>query len=271
MSVEGVPRLRVLGIPVDPIDATRAARLVARHLADGTPIQVVTINAEMAMNTRADPALAAVIGQAGLVLPDGSGVVWAARRRGARVRKLPGVEFIHEICAACARAGRPLYLLGAAPGVAQAAAEVLAARHKGLEIGGVRDGYFKPEEEDAVLEAIREARPGALLVALGVPRQEFWIARHQAALEVPVAMGVGGSFDVLSGRLRRAPGWMRALHLEWLYRLIQEPWRWKRMLTALPTFAILALASEKQERYTGYGMVAAASGQQPGEQGGLPL
>jgi N-acetylglucosaminyldiphosphoundecaprenol N-acetyl-beta-D-mannosaminyltransferase len=102
-----------------------------------------------------------------------------------------------------------------------------------------------------------------LLVALGVPRQEFWIAKYQAALGVPIAMGVGGSFDVLSGRLKRAPAVMRRFHLEWLYRLVQEPWRWKRMLTALPTFAILALASERQERYTGSGMHEPPTGQQP--------
>ena len=190
-------------------------------------------------------------------------MVWAARRRGCKVRKLPGVEFIQELCAVAARSGRPIYLLGAAPGVAQSAADILAARHKGLAIAGVRDGYFTPEQEPAVLDEIRCAAPGALLVALGVPRQEFWIAAHLAELGVPVAMGVGGSFDVLSGRLRRAPGWMRTFHLEWLYRLVQEPWRWKRMLSALPTFAFLALASERHERYTGAGAQGAVTGQQP--------
>jgi N-acetylglucosaminyldiphosphoundecaprenol N-acetyl-beta-D-mannosaminyltransferase len=253
-------------MPVDPVDPVRAARVVTRHITESALMQVVTINAEMALNARKDAALADAIRRAGLVLPDGSGVVWAARRRGLKVRKLPGVEFIQEICAVCARLGRPVYLLGAGPGVAQSAADVLTARHKNLQVAGVRDGYFKPEDEPEILEAIRQAAPAALFVALGVPRQEFWIAKHQADLGVPVAMGVGGSFDVLSGRLKRAPGWMQQLHLEWLYRLVQEPWRWKRMLSALPTFAILALAAERAERYTGAGEQVPAIGQQPGVQ-----
>lgn len=260
---EDLPRLSVLGMPVDPVDPTRAARIAARHVESGSPLQVVTINAEMALAGRENPELGTVIRNAGLVLPDGSGIIWAARRRRCKVRKLAGVEFIQELCAVAARAKRPIFLLGAAPGVAEAAAEILAARHKGLEIGGVRDGYFTPEQEPEVLQQIRLAAPAVLLVALGVPRQEFWIAQHQAELGVPVAMGVGGSFDVISGRLKRAPGWMRASHLEWLYRLVQEPWRWKRMLTALPTFAIHALASERHERYTGVGAQGAVTGEQP--------
>lgn len=263
MTSPDLPRLSVLGMPVDPVDPVRAARIVARHVESGTPLQVVTINAEMAMAARENADLAVVIRGAGLVLPDGSGVVWAARRRGCKIRKLPGVEFIHELCAVAARARRPIFLLGAAPGVAAAAAEILAARHKGLAIAGVRDGYFTPDQEPEVLEQIRQARPAVVMVALGVPRQEFWIARHLPELGVPVAMGVGGSFDVLSGRLKRAPGLMRKLHLEWLYRLVQEPWRWKRMLSALPTFAILALASERHERYTGAGTQGVVTGEQP--------
>lgn len=256
------PRLSVLGLPVDPVDPVRAARIAARHVESGVPLHVVTINAEMAMSARKNADLAAVIRNAGLVLPDGSGVVWAARRRGCKVRKLPGVEFIHELCAVAARAKRPIFLLGAAPGVAQAAGQVLGARHKGLELAGVRDGYFSQDEEPAILEQIRQARPAVLLVALGVPRQEFWIAKHLPDLGVPVAMGVGGSFDVLSGRLKRAPAWMRRFHLEWLYRLVQEPWRWKRMLSALPAFAILALVSERHERYTGAGTQGVVTGEQ---------
>src|SRR5690606_32292622 len=130
------------------------------------------------------------------------------------------------------------------PGVAEAAAEALKRQSPNLVVAGVRDGFWKPEEEPAVLDSIREMRPDVILVALGVPRQEKWIARHQEALGIPVAMGVGGSFDVFAERVQRAPAWMQRLHLEWLFRLYQEPWRWRRMAGTLPRFAWLVLRGD---------------------------
>lgn len=245
-------RLSILGLPVDAVTRDQASAVVERALAGSSgPLQIVTINAEMAMAAGQEAKLAAIIRNSGLVLPDGSGIVWAARRRSVPVAKVPGVEFIHEIAARCAGSGKSLYLLGAGPGVADEAAEALCARHRGLIVAGTQDGYFSAEDEPAVCKRIAEARPGALLVALGVPRQEYWIADRQAELGVPVCMGVGGSFDVLSGRVRRAPRPMVAMHLEWFYRLLKEPWRWRRMAAALPAFVVAALASERQERYTG--------------------
>lgn len=248
------PRIAVTGLPLDTGDAAWAEGVVRERLQGSTDLlHIVTMNAEMAIQAADNASLADIIRGAGLVLPDGSGVVWAAARRGRPVRKMAGVGFVESIARACVATNRGLYLLGAAPGVAEAAAEVLRTRHPGLAIAGVRDGYFSAGEETAVLEEIRRTGAGALLVALGVPRQEVWIRQHAAALGVQVAMGVGGSFDVISGRLQRAPGWMIALHLEWLYRLVQEPWRWKRMATLLPRFVRAAIASERRERYTGQG------------------
>jgi N-acetylglucosaminyldiphosphoundecaprenol N-acetyl-beta-D-mannosaminyltransferase len=241
-------RSDVLGLPVDPLGLDEALSRVSQHLSDRQPLRVVTINAEMAMQALADPELAAIIRGAGLVIPDGSGVVWALRRRGLQVAKLAGVDFVRHLARTCAAGGHRLYLLGAAPGVAAAAAEVLQRLNPGLAVVGVRDGFWQPDEEPAVLEAIREARPDVILVALGVPRQEKWIARHQEALGVPVAMGVGGSFDVFAERVQRAPAWMRRLHLEWLFRLYQEPWRWRRMAGTLPRFAWLVLRGAKERK-----------------------
>ncbi len=252
MQVDRV-RLNILDLPIDAVSRQEAAGTVADALSGGDAMAIVTINAEMAMAARLDPRLAATIRRAGLVLPDGSGVVWAARRRGVKVKKIAGVDFIHEIAEQCIRAGRGMFLLGAGPGVADEAARALADRHPGLAVVGTADGYFSPEAEAELCERIREARPGALLVALGVPRQEYWISDHQQELDVPVCMGIGGSLDVLSGRVRRAPPWMVSAHLEWLFRLIKEPWRWRRMASALPAFVLAALASERQERYTGPG------------------
>lgn len=234
-------RAHVLGFPVDPLGVTEAVGRVARAIQDRQPLQVVTINAEMAMQGLADPELGQILRSSGLVLPDGSGVVWAIRRQGLPVTKLAGVDFLGHVADWCAREGKSLYLLGAAEGVAAEAARTLQERYPGLAIAGTRSGFFAPDEEPTVLETLRQARPDVLLVALGVPRQEKWIARHQAELGVPVAMGVGGSFDVLANRVKRAPAGFQRLHLEWLYRLIQEPWRWKRMGSTLPRFAWLVM------------------------------
>ncbi|HEY9900133.1 MAG TPA: WecB/TagA/CpsF family glycosyltransferase [Pantanalinema sp.] len=239
-------RVNVLGFPIDPLGVDDAiARVQAATPAQ--PLQVVTINAEMAIQGMADPELGDVLRGAGLVLPDGSGVVWAIRRQGRPVQKLAGVEFVGHMAEWCAANGKRMYLFGAGEGVAATAAATLTARYPGLEIAGVRSGFFAPEEEGAIFEEIRAARPDVLLVALGVPRQEKWIQEHQALLGVPVAMGVGGSFDVLADRVKRAPLAFRRLHLEWLFRLIQEPWRWRRMSATLPRFAWLVLSEKLGE------------------------
>jgi len=243
-----VNRSEVLGLPVDSVSLEEALARVDAHLRDRQPMRVVTINAEMAMQAHEDAELAAIIRGAGLVIPDGSGVVWALRKQGRKVAKLAGVDFVRHVARHCAAGGHRLFLLGAAPGVAEAAAEALKRESPDLILAGVRDGFWKPEEEAAVLESIRETRPDVLLVALGVPRQEKWIARHQEALGIPVAMGVGGSFDVFAERVQRAPAWMQRLHLEWLFRLYQEPWRWRRMAGTLPRFAWLVLRGAKERK-----------------------
>ncbi len=234
-------RAHVLGFPVDPVAVDAAVERVATAIREKAPLQVVTINAEMAMQGLADPELGDILRRSGLVLPDGSGVVWAVRRQGRPVAKLAGVDFLGHVARWCAENGKSLYLFGAAEGVADAAAAKLQERYPGLAIAGTRSGFFTPDEEPALLDGIRAAQPDVLLVALGVPRQEKWIARHQQALGIPVAMGVGGSFDVLADRVKRAPAGFQRLHLEWLYRLIQEPWRWKRMGSTLPRFAWLVM------------------------------
>ena len=231
-------RRYILGLPVDPLPLEDAINRVAGAIADRRPMQIVTLNAEMAMQAGEDPELGEVIQACGLVVPDGSGVVWALRRQGVSTPKVPGVELVEAMAAVGARQGWKIYFLGAKPGVAAEAAAVLAARYPDLRIVGARDGYFKAEDEPALLAEIKEAAPDILLVALGVPRQEKWIAQHQKALGVPVAMGVGGSFDVFAGHVQRAPEAFQKLHLEWLFRLMQEPWRYKRMQSTLPRFAV---------------------------------
>jgi N-acetylglucosaminyldiphosphoundecaprenol N-acetyl-beta-D-mannosaminyltransferase len=151
------------------------------------------------------------------------------------VGRLPGIELTMALMGEAEKHGWRVFLLGASPEVNAKAAEVLQQKHPRLVLAGAQHGFFGPEAEGEILSGIRSAAPDILLVALGVPRQELWSRRHQGELGVPVAIGVGGTLDVLAGRVQRAPRWMQRLNLEWLYRLYKEPWRWRRML-ALPRF-----------------------------------
>lgn len=207
--------------------------------------QVVTLNAEMLYRAWHDGALRDVINQADLVTPDGYGVIWAARRLGCRLpEQVSGIDLVHALAECAGRERWRIYFLGAAPGVAEAAAESLRRKYPGFQIAGTDHGYFSGDEIIPVIRKIQAARPDLLLVALGAPKQEFFIRVHRQELGVLVAIGVGGGFDVLAGRLRRAPGIFRRLHLEWLYRLLQEPSRWRRILV-LPRFVWTVLQTPR--------------------------
>ena len=182
-----------------------------------------------------------VVNESGLVLPDGIGVIYAAKILGTPLKgKVAGVEFADHLAAALARTGGSLYLFGGKPGVAQAAAEKLLEKHPGLRIAGLRDGYFKQEEEPQIVADIRESGADALFVCLGAPKQEFWMDKWQAELSVPVMAGLGGSLDVLSGQVKRAPRIFIKLGLEWFYRLLTQPKRFFRMLR-LPVYLLDAV------------------------------
>lgn len=202
---------------------------------------IVTANPELVMEARRNPAFAEVLRRAELVLPDGIGIVWAARLLGRPIaQRVPGIELAEALLEAGARHGYKVFFLGAAPGVAEQAAVAVERTYPGIEVVGTQHGYFSAEEEPDVVERVRRAVPDILFVGLGAPRQEFFIARHRTTWNVPVAIGVGGSLDVLSGRARRAPRWVQAIGLEWLYRLVREPRRIGRM-AALPQFVVLVL------------------------------
>jgi N-acetylglucosaminyldiphosphoundecaprenol N-acetyl-beta-D-mannosaminyltransferase len=205
------------------------------------PRHVVTADASMAVIARRDPELRAILADADLVTPDGAGILWASRLlRCPLTCKVSGVDLVAEAARLSAARGWRLFFLGAAPSVAAEAAERLRERFPGAHIVGTRDGYFPPAQEPDVLAQIRDARPDILFVAFGIPRQEKWIARHKAALGVPISLGIGGSFDVHSGRVRRAPVWMQQHGLEWLHRLAANPKKIGKVMT-LPEFVLLAL------------------------------
>ena len=241
-------RRQVLGIPVDDVDMARALAWIERSIAAARNVagdgfvtrQVLTLNPEIVMAARRSPALRAAIVGADLVLPDGAGVVWAAGLR----ERVTGVDLLEAFAERAAQRDYRLFLLGAAPGVADAAADALRARFPGLRIAGAEAGTPDPAARAAIAARIRAARADVVFVAFGAPAQEEWIAGTRGALGAAVAVGVGGALDFVAGRLPRAPEWMRARGLEWLFRLLRPPWRWRRML-GLPRFAVAVVASRR--------------------------
>jgi N-acetylglucosaminyldiphosphoundecaprenol N-acetyl-beta-D-mannosaminyltransferase len=230
-------RVVILGVAIDDVLMDEAIAAVARFIAEGGPHQIVTVNPEFVMEARRNRAFRRVLAAADLATPDGFGIILAARWRGTPLRgRVTGIDLTERIAAEAARRGWSLFLLGAAPGVAERAAAALQRANPGLRIAGCYAGSPRPSDEPPIRERILAARPDVLLVAYGHPAQDLWIARNQPLLRVPVAIGVGGTFDELAGVVPRAPALVQRLGLKWLYRLIVQPWRWRRIMTAAPLF-----------------------------------
>ena len=224
-------RCEVLGVPVDACRDVSAAAIGLHSRGGG---RVVTLNAEMTMAARSHPQLGRAIASAELVIPDGAGVVWALSRQGVRVVKTAGIELAWTLLGYAASHGWRVALVGASPKVMGNLRRTLPQTFRGLKLVMAVDGY-QPEHAWPEIEAeLTDTAPDLVLIALGVPRQEIWSHQQQMG-KVGLWMGVGGSFDVWAGVKKRAPQWMCSLQIEWLYRLVQEPSRWRRMLV-LPAF-----------------------------------
>lgn len=237
----GPPRVDLFGTQVHAVSMPEALAWVRSRIASRVPAYVVTLNGALLVQAARDQAVRALVNEAGLVTADGIGVLLAARILGVRLpARVAGVDLCVELAALAAREGWRVFLLGGEPGVAQACGAALQRRHPSLVVAGAGHGFFRADEEASVLAAIRAARPDVLLVALGAPRQEQWLRRYLPELQVPVGIGVGGSFDVLAGRVPRAPAWMRRVGLEWLYRALREPRRWSVVRTIPPLFLLAA-------------------------------
>lgn len=235
-------RIDILGVPVDAVDMAGALDFLCGHVAAGDGCATVfAVNPEKVMRARTDAGLRDLLASATLLIPDGIGVVIAARWLGlGRFGRVPGSELMPNLCARAAAEGRSVFLFGARPTVNQAAAETLLARFPGLTIAGRQDGYVKDSDMPGLVDRINASGADILFVALGSPRQEAWMHTHAAALTVKVAQGVGGTFDVIAGRVNRAPPLFRALHLEWFYRLLREPRRvWRQRV--LGVYAALVI------------------------------
>jgi N-acetylglucosaminyldiphosphoundecaprenol N-acetyl-beta-D-mannosaminyltransferase len=235
----------ILGVPVHAVTMDETLALVDGYMAEPRVHQIATVNPEFIMAAQRDAAFRHALRTADLCLPDGVGVLFAARRQGKRLpERVPGSELVYQLAGRAAERGWPLFLLGAAPGVAEAAARVFCECYTGLVIAGTHAGSPAITENDEIVERVNDSRASLLYVAYGAPQQDKWIERNRRNLAARVAIGVGGSLDFVTGRAVRAPQWAQDRGLEWLYRLYKEPWRWRRML-ALPRFAAKVLVSRE--------------------------
>lgn len=240
-------RIDILGCQIDKVNMDQALAFIEKRINESIPSHIITVNAEIVYQAHKDQQLREVINSASLNTPDGIGIVWAARQLGVTLKeRVTGIDLLDRICSIASARGWKVFFLGAAPGVAEQATDRLLAKYPGLDIVGTENGYFKEEEEKAVIAKIKALSPHILFIGLGAPKQEYFIRRNLKLLGVPVCIGVGGSFDVVAGIKKRAPKLFIKLNLEWLYRLLAEPSRFKRQL-ALPRFAWLVL---KQKRVT---------------------
>lgn len=236
-----IPTVPIFGVRVSKVDMQATVRYLVDAVQRREPHQVITANPIMIMAALENPAYMDIMKSAELVVPDGTGVVWAAEYCKQPVaERVAGFDLLHELLREGEQYGWRFYLLGSTPEVIRETAVRIEAKYPGVVICGFRDGFFGPDQDEAVVQEIIQTRPDFLFVARGADTQEPWIAKYKDKLNIPVMMGVGGSFDVISGKSRRAPKLFQKLRAEWLYRLLKEPTRYKRML-ALPKFAVKVL------------------------------
>lgn len=237
-------RVLILGVPVDPVTMPEALARLRAMLAGVAQCHVMTPNNEMLVEARRNEPFRSLLNRTALNLPDSTGLLWAAKWTGQRLpSRVTGADTVRELCASL-DAGVGVFFLGAAPGVAEAAAAALRVNNPRLKVAGAYAGSPRPDDAKGIVDRVNASGASLLLVAYGAPAQDRWIDEHLKEMPtVKVAMGIGGTFDFLAGTKKRAPAWMRGAGLEWLYRFIQEPSRWRRMSRAVVVFPILVITS----------------------------
>ncbi|NLJ83820.1 MAG: WecB/TagA/CpsF family glycosyltransferase [Halanaerobiaceae bacterium] len=242
--------VEILGIRINKYNMQEAVNFIDSLIQDGKKGLVVTPNSEMIVTARKDGELARILNRADLSVPDGAGVVLASRiLRNPVPERVAGFDLMQETLALAGKKGYSVYLLGAEPGIVELASEKIKERYPGIKISGTHHGFLAEGAEELILAELNKLKPDILYVGMGVPRQEKFLDKHLKEMDVKLAMTVGGSFDVLAGKVRRAPLWMQRSGLEWLYRLIQEPQRIGRMM-ALPVFLLLVIKQYLKERFS---------------------
>ncbi len=237
-------KTHVLGVPFDTVTMEQAVAKAKKMLTEEGQHFICTPNPEIVMEARKDKELMNILHEADMVIPDGIGVVWASKYSETRLtERVAGYDLTQNLMAELAATGQTFYFFGGAPGVASAAARMMMKKYPGLKVVGVHNGYFDEKEEKKIIQDIKTKFPSILLVGLGAPKQEKWIYDNIRLVGAKVAIGVGGSFDVMAGNVKRAPKIFRKLGLEWFYRLITQPTRWRRMMR-LPKFALTVLKTK---------------------------
>lgn len=247
--------VKILGVPVHTVTRLEALDKIAEYIKTGKPHQVTTVNPEFVMTAQKNAEFRLALEHADLSLADGSGVMWAARYLNHYLpERIPGADLVNDIMARAEADGWRIYLIGGRAGVAEKSAARLQEKYPQLHIVGAEIGLsyrasqkklFNEKEADEIVDRIRKARPDVLLVAFGAPKQDLFIFRYKKELGVPVMIGVGGTFDFMAGKVRRAPRWMSRLSLEWLWRLLQQPSRYSRIWTAVISFPLRVMAQGK--------------------------
>jgi N-acetylglucosaminyldiphosphoundecaprenol N-acetyl-beta-D-mannosaminyltransferase len=238
-----VERVGIAGIRVDNLSEDETVATINRLLEDGAPHYMCVVNAAKVVAARRDEKLHRALDAADLVAADGMSVVWASRVLGQPLKqRVTGIDLFARLVAHAAAHGLAVYFFGARDEAVQGVVKRFTADHPDLRVAGFRNGYFEAAEATTIAEAIKQSGADLLFVAMGSPAQEYWMAEHLARTGVRFALGVGGSFDHLSGLQRRAPRWMQRGGLEWLYRLLREPRRlWRRYLIGNTAFVALVI------------------------------
>lgn len=227
-------RTDVLGVGFDDLTMDEAVGQALQLIDESGTAYAVTPNPEIVWLCRHDPDLKGIISQAALVLPDGIGVIYGAKILGRPLKgTVAGTDFAEKLIEKMSHAGKSIYLLGSKPGVAEMAGNQLKKKYNGIIIAGTSDGYFK--EDGPIIARINASKPDFLMVCLGAPKQERWMADNMNKLNVGLMAGLGGSLDIFAGTASRAPLSWQKHHLEWLYRLMKQPRRITRMIK-LPLF-----------------------------------
>lgn len=236
-------RVDLFGCPIDVLTMAQTVDLARTAMRDRVPVQHVALNVAKFVNMRSDPILRSDVMGSDIIGIDGMGIILGLRLCGVPVKeRVAGIDLFQEVLAVCAQDGFRPFLLGATPGVLRRATDAITARFPQIQIAGMRDGYYGPDNEPEVVEQIRNSKADCLFIAMPTPRKERFLSAHRDSLGVPFIMGVGGSFDVIAGHVRRAPITMQSMGLEWLYRIYQEPRRmWWRYAKTNTLFAAILI------------------------------
>ncbi|BBH23887.1 acetylglucosaminyldiphosphoundecaprenol acetyl-beta-D-mannosaminyltransferase [Paenibacillus baekrokdamisoli] len=244
-AIQSVPTVSIYGIRFSKLNMTDTVQYLINRVERREPTQVITGNPIMVMAALEQPNFHRVMCDAELVVPDGTGVVWAAKHIGQPVtERVAGYDLLHRLMQIGEQRSWRVFLLGTTQAIIEQTAIKLQEQYPGVTIVGYRNGYFGPDQDEEVVQYIRASESDLLFVARSVDTQEPWISKYKEAFGVPVIMGVGGSFDVISGNLKRAPKIFQKMRMEWLYRLLQQPSRYKRMF-ALPKFVVKVMRDKE--------------------------